>query len=76
MLCKVLLCFKECVVSELVKMRKRELECMRLAADCMELAGEIRNPALQSHFVRMAEEWSTLAVEGPNTDVQTSPTDS
>jgi hypothetical protein len=57
-------------VSEPVNLRKRELECMRLAADCMELAAEIRNPALQSHFVRMANEWSTLAVEGPISDTQ------
>ncbi len=65
-------------MSEPVNLRKRELECLRLAADCMELAGEIRNTALQSHFVRIAEEWSTLAVEGLNTDTQTKilPTDS
>jgi hypothetical protein len=58
-------------VFEPVNCRKRELECLRLAADCMELAAEIRNPVLQSHFVRMTGEWSTLAVEGPNTDTQT-----
>jgi hypothetical protein len=58
-------------VSEPVSLRKHELECMRLAADCMQLASKIRSPALQSHFVRMASEWSTLAVEGPNTDTQT-----
>jgi hypothetical protein len=64
-------------VSEPVNLRKRELECMRLAADCMQLAAEIRNPALRSHFVRMASEWSTLAVEGPSSGTQTkiSPTD-
>jgi hypothetical protein len=63
-------------VSGPVNLRRRELECMRLAADCMELAGEIRNPALRSHFVRMAGEWSTLAVEGPDTRTKSSPTDS
>jgi hypothetical protein len=64
-------------VSEPVDLRKHELECMRLAANCMELAAEARSPALRSHFVRMAREWSTLAVEGPNKDTQTktSPTD-
>jgi hypothetical protein len=58
-------------VSKPVNLRKRELECMRLAADYMQLAAEIRNPALQSHFLWMASEWSTLAVEGRNTDTQT-----
>ena len=48
--------------------RKYELECMRLAADCMQLVGDVRNRALQSHFLRMARVWSDRAVRGPNTD--------
>jgi hypothetical protein len=57
-------------VSEAVNWRKHELECMRLAADCMQLAGDVHSPALQLHFVRMAREWSSLAVQGPNTGTQ------
>ena len=58
-------------MSEPVNWRKHELECVRLAADCMQLAGDVHSPALQSHFVRMARKWSSLAVQGPNTDTQT-----
>jgi hypothetical protein len=58
-------------VSEPVNRRKHELECMRLAANCMQLASDVHSPALQSHFVRMAREWSSLAVQGPNADNQT-----
>ena len=50
--------------------RKHALECMRLAADSMQLAGDVQNPALQSHFVRMARVWSDLAVRGPNGDTR------
>jgi hypothetical protein len=52
-------------VSESDYSRKHALECLRLEADCMQLAGDIQNPALQSHFVRMARVWSSLAVQGP-----------
>ena len=48
--------------------RKHELECMRLAADCMQLVGDVNNPALQSHFLRMARVWSSLADRGPSAD--------
>jgi hypothetical protein len=51
--------------------RKRALECLRLEADCMQLAGDLQDPALQSHFVRMARAWSDLAVRGPNADTRT-----
>jgi hypothetical protein len=51
--------------------QKHALECLRLAADCMQLAGDLRNPALQSHFARMARVWSDLAVRGPSPDTQT-----
>ena len=52
-------------MSEPVNWRKHELECMRLATDCIQLAGDVHSPALQSHFVRMARAWSRLAVERP-----------
>ena len=58
-------------MSETVNWRKHELECVRMAADCMQLAGDVQNPALQSHFVRLARVWSELAVRGPNADTGT-----
>ena len=51
--------------------RKRELECLRLASDCMQLACDVPNPALQSHFVRMARVWQIQAEQGPSADIQT-----
>ena len=58
-------------MSESDNSREHALECMRLAADSMQLAGDVQNPALQSHFVRMAGVWSDLAVQGPNADIRT-----
>jgi hypothetical protein len=57
-------------VPESDKWRKHELECMRLAADCMQLVGDVHNPALQSLFLRMARAWSNLADQGPGADTQ------
>jgi hypothetical protein len=58
-------------VSESDNSRKHALECLRLAADCMQLAGDVHSPALQSHFVRVARELSSLAVQGPDADTET-----
>jgi hypothetical protein len=58
-------------VAETDYSRKHALECIRLAADSMQLAGDVQNPALQSHFVRMATVWSDRAVRGPNVDTRT-----
>jgi hypothetical protein len=58
-------------VSESNNSRKHELECLRLATDCMQLAGDIHNTALQSHFLRMARVWSTLADRGLDVDSET-----
>jgi hypothetical protein len=55
-------------VPESVNWRKHELECIRLAADCMQLVGNVDSPALQSHFVRMARVWSDRAIRGPSED--------
>jgi hypothetical protein len=44
--------------------RRYELECLRLASDCMQLACDVPNPALNSHFVRMAKVWQDLAERG------------
>jgi len=58
-------------MSDSDNLRKHALECMRLAADCMQLAGDAPSPALQSHFLRMARVWTTLADQGPSADTQT-----
>jgi hypothetical protein len=42
-------------------LRKQELECLRMEADCLQLAGDVKNPDLQAHFIRMAKQWSLLA---------------
>ncbi len=34
--------------------RKHELACLRMAADCMQLVGQIRTPDLQRHFLELA----------------------
>jgi hypothetical protein len=49
-------------------LRKHALECLRLAADCAELARGSENPAMQAHFARMADVWSGEAMNGPAED--------
>ena len=48
------------------QLRKYALECLRLEADCMQLACDARNPNAQSHFVRMGRLWFGMAVAGPS----------
>ena len=49
-------------------LRKRELECLRFAAECMQLVHEVRSPTLQRHFLGMARAWTTEAEKGSGTD--------
>ena len=58
-------------MSESNYLRKHALECTRLAADCMQLVGDVPSPALQQHFLGMAREWTARAERGPGTDSQT-----
>jgi hypothetical protein len=51
-------------------LRKHALECARLAADCMQLAGDAPRHDLQVHFLRMAEVWTDLAAQGPSAHIQ------
>jgi hypothetical protein len=51
-------------MSGLKKSRRLALECLRLKADCMELAGDAPSVTLQRHFLRMAKEWENLAEHG------------
>jgi hypothetical protein len=47
-------------VSQSRSLRKLELECTRLAADCMRLADDVYSPAFQSQFLRMVKAWPIL----------------
>ena len=60
--------FTRYAVSEPEPSLKHALECLRLEADCMQMAGTARSHSLQSHFVRMAGFWSSLALSGPSTN--------
>lgn len=51
-------------MSESATVRKQELECLRLEADCMQLARAADSPSLKAHFTQMAKKWSTLAAWG------------
>ena len=53
---------------EAKQLQKHALECLRLQADCMQLAGVACSPNVQSHFASMARFWGTLAVSGPSSD--------
>ena len=55
-------------VFEAKQLRKHALECLRLQADCMELATVAHCSNMQSHFVFMAEFWGNLAVSGPSSN--------
>jgi hypothetical protein len=45
--------------------RMRDLECLRLASDLMQLAAETPNPHLRAHCLRMAKVWSGEAEKKP-----------
>jgi hypothetical protein len=61
--------FTRSAMFELKQQRKHVLECLRLQADCMELAKAAHSRDLQSHFDSMARFWSNLAVSGPGSNV-------
>jgi hypothetical protein len=54
-------------MSELDHSRDYSLMCLRLAADCTQLAADVHRPAWQAHFNRMAQEWRSLAEMDPKT---------
>jgi hypothetical protein len=45
--------------------RKLELECLRMAADCMELVGAVQNFKLQRHFLTLARQLTAAAEAAP-----------
>jgi hypothetical protein len=55
-------------MAELEHSRKHSLMCMRLAADCTQLAGDIHRSDWQAHFIRMAKEWRSLAERDPSAE--------
>jgi hypothetical protein len=45
---------------------KRDLECLRLASDLMQMSRATLNPELEAHCVQMAKYWSDQANSRPN----------
>lgn len=39
------------------------LMCLRLAEDCKDLAANVSEPELRTHFLRMAALWAELAAQ-------------
>ncbi len=56
-------------MSDLDRSRNFELECLRLAANCLHMAAEVSDPVLQSHFLRMAKLWPILAERGIGAEI-------
>jgi hypothetical protein len=46
------------------------LECHRVAAECMQLAGDAPTQAQRSHFLRMARQWIALAEQAPGANAR------
>jgi hypothetical protein len=53
---------------EAKQLRNHAVECLRLQADCMQLAGVAHGHDVQSHFVYLARFWGALAVSRPSTN--------
>jgi hypothetical protein len=62
--------FTRSAMFEAKQLQRHALECLRLQADCVELAGVARSPNVQSHFVSMARFWGTLAASGPSSNTR------
>ena len=50
-------------MSESSDIQKNALMCMRLAAECRDLAADAPERDLRAHFLRMAAMWTEMAVE-------------
>ena len=57
---------RRCAISDSRSLQRHALECLRLEAECNELAFSVHSPSLRSHFLRMAHEWGNLADHGLN----------
>lgn len=60
-------------MSEQEARRKFALECLRLKAECMQLASEAVTPELQRHFLDQAEVWAEMAERGPDAKIYITP---
>ena len=43
--------------------QQHALMCMRLAAECRDLAADVPEPDLREHFLRLAGMWTELAIQ-------------
>jgi hypothetical protein len=59
-----------CTVQNSKRALKHDLECLRLASDCIRLVGDVSNHALQRHFFRTANIWTAKAERGLAADSQ------
>lgn len=48
---------------------KRDLECLRLASDLMQMSRDALTPDLKAHCVQMASYWSDQANADPLEDI-------
>ena len=48
-------------MSESNNVHKYVQACMRMAAECRDLAADVYEPDLRAHFLRMASMWTDLA---------------
>ena len=55
---------RRCAILEFGSLEKHALECLRLEAECNQLAFRIGSRALRLHFLQMADEWRQLADHG------------
>jgi hypothetical protein len=46
--------------------RQRDLECLRLASDLIQLAKDTLNPHLKAHCLRLAKLWTDEAEKKPS----------
>lgn len=51
--------------------RNYSLQCLRLAADCTQLAGNVEGVTLQRQLHQMANIWTALAEYGPGAGQRT-----
>jgi hypothetical protein len=58
---------KRWTVPEAENAKRYALECLRLQADCWQLAAAAADPALRSHFERMAAFWGSFPDSGAGT---------
>ena len=56
-------------MSETSRSRNFELECLRMAANCMNMAADVSDPALQAHYLQMAKLWPILAARGIGAEI-------